>query len=323
MLLILSNKWDVSVDFVIKECQKRKLSYLRLNTEDLINGHASISVDEELKVTLAIKGREYDLNSTTTSIWCRRPGKVYEFNIDNEKPTAAVQKFVHEQWIIWLEALSLLNNAYWMNEPSASARMENKAIQLDHARKAGFNIPRTIITNSAEKVREYFSGEQRRIVAKALYSPLIEEPDQDYFIFTTSIELEDLVDSEVAVCPSIFQERLSPKRDFRVTVIENEVLAVEVKLDNPEASDVDWRKLESAVSYEKVALPPGINNLCANYVKTAGLSFGAIDLVECKGTYYFLEINPSGEWGWLQKQIGLPVAESLCNVFEEHTRSTV
>jgi len=323
MLLILSNKWDVSVDFVVKECRRRKLPYLRLNTEDLLNEHASISVDEELKVILTIKGCEYDLNSTITSIWCRRPGKVYEFSIDNEKPTEAVQKFVHEQWIIWLEALSLLNNVYWMNEPSASARMENKAIQLDHARKAGFSIPRTIITNSADKVREYFSGEQRKIVAKALYSPLIEEPDQDYFIFTTSIELEDLVDSEVAVCPSIFQECLYPKRDFRVTVIENKVLAVEVKLDTPEASDVDWRKLESAVSYEKVALPSGMVDLCANYVKAAGLSFGAIDLVECKGTYYFLEINPSGEWGWLQKQIGLPVAESLCNVFEENIRSKV
>ncbi|WP_415895893.1 hypothetical protein ACMXYQ_05925 [Neptuniibacter sp. PT34_22] len=319
----MSNKWDVSVDFVVKECQKRKLPYLRLNTEDLINKHASISVDEQLKVILVIKGCEYDLNTTITSIWCRRPGKVYEFSNDNEKPTEAVQKFVHEQWIIWLEALSLLNNVYWMNEPNASARMENKAIQLDLARKVGFNIPRTIITNSAEKVREYFTIDQEKIVAKALYSPLIEEPDQDYFIFTTSMKLQDLVDSEVAVCPSIFQECLYPKRDFRVTVIENMVLAVEVKLDNPETSDVDWRKLESTVSYEKAILPLEIVNLCAKYVKATGLSFGAIDLVECKGTYYFLEINPSGEWGWLQKQIGLPVAESLCDVFEEHARSKV
>ncbi len=323
MLLILSNKWDVSVDFVVRECRKRRLPYLRLNTEDLINEHASISVDEGLKVILTIKGHEYDLNSTITSIWCRRPGKVYEFCSDNEKPTEAVQKFVHEQWIIWLEALSLLNNVYWVNEPNVSARMENKAIQLDHARKVGFNIPRTIITNSAEKVREYFFSEQKKIVAKALYSPLIEEPDQDYFIFTNSIELEDLDDSEVAVCPSIFQECLYPKRDFRVTVIKNKVLAVQVKLDKPETSDVDWRKLESAVSYEKVELPSEIVDLCVNYVKAVGLSFGAIDLVEYKGTYYFLEINPSGEWGWLQKQIGLPVAESLCNVFEEHIRSKV
>lgn len=321
MLLILSNKWDISVDFVVNECRKREIPYLRLNTEDLVSEAATISIDADLKVALSVKGCEYDLENTITSIWCRRPGKIYEFCSDIEKPTEAVQKFVHEQWAIWLEALSLLDDVFWMNDPSISSKMENKVVQLSLARKVGFNTPKTIITNSADKVRSFFGGEDEKIIVKAMYSPLIEEPEQDYFIFTNSLELEDLVDCEVAICPSIFQERLYPKRDFRVTVIAEKVLAVEVKINESEVCDVDWRKLKSSIHYEKTALPPDISDLCVKYVSESGLSFGAIDLVEYCGVYYFLEINPSGEWGWLQKQIGLPVAQSLCDIFEEHVLS--
>jgi glutathione synthase/RimK-type ligase-like ATP-grasp enzyme len=34
-------------------------------------------------------------------------------------------------------------------------------------------------------------------------------------------------------------------------------------------------------------------------LEALGLNFGAIDLVESKGSYFFIEINPTGEWGWL------------------------
>lgn len=321
MLLILSNKWDISVDFVVKECRKRGVPYLRLNTEDLDSESASILIDETLKVHLTVKGCIYDLQNEITSIWCRRPGKLYEFSDESHNPTKAVTKFVHEQWAIWLEALSLLDNVFWMNEPNNASVMENKAFQLNLARKIGFKTPKTIITNSADKVREFFREDDGKIVAKALYSPLIEEPEQDYFIFTNSLAIDELVDQEVAVCPSIFQECLFPKRDFRVTVIGDVALPVEVKTESTSDIDVDWRKNESSVRYEEVEIPEDIRRLCVRYLKESGLSFGAIDLVEYSGTYYFIEINPSGEWGWLEKQIGLPVAESLCDIFAENLKS--
>lgn len=46
-------------------------------------------------------------------------------------------------------------------------------------------------------------------------------------------------------------------------------------------------------------------------VKELGLVFGAIDLVQIDDNHFFLEINPNGEWAWLQKVSGLPIAETL------------
>jgi glutathione synthase/RimK-type ligase-like ATP-grasp enzyme len=49
-------------------------------------------------------------------------------------------------------------------------------------------------------------------------------------------------------------------------------------------------------------------------VKRFGLVFGAIDLVQTPSGFYFLEINPNGEWAWLQKEAGLPIAETIVDI---------
>ena len=51
----------------------------------------------------------------------------------------------------------------------------------------------------------------------------------------------------------------------------------------------------------------------ANSIKALGLEFGAIDLALQDDVYYFLEINPTGEWGWLMGA-ELPIAEALARV---------
>ena len=60
-------------------------------------------------------------------------------------------------------------------------------------------------------------------------------------------------------------------------------------------------------------------------MKCFGLSFGAVDMIrQPNGTYVFLEVNPSGEWGMLEKELGYPIAatiaKSLLNRIENHEK---
>ena len=49
-------------------------------------------------------------------------------------------------------------------------------------------------------------------------------------------------------------------------------------------------------------------------VHELGLRFAAIDLLaDVDGRHWFLELNPNGEWGWLQQQAGLPLADALAD----------
>lgn len=61
-------------------------------------------------------------------------------------------------------------------------------------------------------------------------------------------------------------------------------------------------------------LPQHIEDSCREYVANAGLVFGALDLVEHSGEFYFLEINPNGEWGWLEKTVGVKISSAICDV---------
>lgn len=317
MILILSNKWDITVDFVVRELKARGAEFIRINTEDLVqDGVAFRFPGPHLMVGKGSK--TFDLSQCVTAIWCRRPGKPFDFVPHEQKPSDAIQKFASDQWYACLEALELLRDVLWVNPPIANDQMESKLRQLQFASELGFHIPRTLISNRGDEIRAFCGAEGGRIVAKALYAPLIEEAEQDFFVFSNVVTLTDLQnDDSLSVAPCIFQQVLSPKVDYRVTVIGDKVFPVRITSSNEECevSALDWRTREANVKFEAVDLPPSIDQLCRRFVARAGLTFGAIDLVEHAGEFFFLEINPNGEWGWLEKTVGVPISAALCDIF--------
>jgi glutathione synthase/RimK-type ligase-like ATP-grasp enzyme len=47
-------------------------------------------------------------------------------------------------------------------------------------------------------------------------------------------------------------------------------------------------------------------------MKRLGLEFGALDFIVTEtGVWYFLEVNPSGQWLWIEDLTGLPIADSI------------
>lgn len=314
MLVILSNKWDLTVDFVVRELRQRSYPFLRLNTEDLVSEQATIMLPDR-HILVSKQERIYDLAKDVHVIWNRRPGKPYDDVPKDRRPSLATQRFVDDQWYSWLEALQLLPDVTWINHPHANDAMESKARQLWLASKMGFRIPTTLISNDPDKARIYLRRFGGRMIIKALYSPLIEEQEQDFFIFTNEIsEIASNDDARIRLNPCIFQEPMIPKTDYRVTVIGETVMSVRVDSENSSPVDLDWRRQKEGLKFVHCNLPQDIEDLCRIYVRQNGLLFGAIDLVEHNNEFVFLEINPNGEWGWLQKPVSLPIVETLCDL---------
>jgi hypothetical protein len=313
MILIITNKLDVTADFVVRELRNRNVHYLRLNTEDLVSEQCNISFSP-FSIEISKNGKRYDLAQDVKVIWNRRPGKPFDNLNTSEKPSRATIKFINNQWYSWLEVLLLLPDVTWFNHPHANDTMESKVRQLFLAKEIGFNIPNTLISNDFSQIHQFFHEQKNRIIAKALYSPLIEEENQDYFIFCNVINKLPYADKdEFKISPTIFQQALLPKIDYRVTVVKDTVLSVKVTDYGQKGVTYDWRTIKEDIVFTLVELPGEIESLCKNYVSKCGLLFGAIDLVEYDGTFYFLEVNPNGEWGWLQKPNGLPIAETICD----------
>lgn len=313
MILILANKWDLTVDMVVLELQRRDAQFTRLNTEDLPQWSAVARLPEGA-IHLRYDGTLL-MASDIKAVWNRRPGHVFDDLAPERRPSVPTQRFVTDQWFAWLESLQLRTGVRWINHPTANGLMENKIRQLKMAACLGFSIPETLITNDAAEVRSWLSKLGGPVICKALYSPLIEEEHEDRFIFANLLESipEDFTES-LRVAPAIFQRALLPKVDYRVTVVGSQVFAARVDM---EELVLDWRTVKSGVNFTLCDLPSAVQDLCRRYVAVANLSFGAIDLVESGGEFYFLEINPNGEWGWLERPHGIPIAAALCDLLLE------
>jgi len=311
MILILSNKYDFSVDYVIRLLLKKGKKFLRVNTEDLIDESVSVTFPD-FSYRIEKKGVVYDLMHELGSVWFRRPGKPFEFTSMESRPSDTVVAFVENQWHSFIEGLECIDNVFWVNDPDKNHIAENKIFQLKLAQKIGLRIPETCITTDKNEVIQFMERCGGKIVAKALYSPLIEEKDKDYFIFTNIIEsTKNISQHEFGVAPTIFQELLTKKTDYRLTIIGDDCFSVVVTRESKEGISNDWRIIKEGLKFQPCELPSDIIDKCIEMVKKLGLVFGAIDLVRSSDEFYFLEINPNGEWAWLQKESELPIAETL------------
>jgi glutathione synthase/RimK-type ligase-like ATP-grasp enzyme len=47
------------------------------------------------------------------------------------------------------------------------------------------------------------------------------------------------------------------------------------------------------------------------------LRFGALDLIVAPDDeHWFLEVNPNGQWGWIEDATGLPIAASIADALQ-------
>jgi glutathione synthase/RimK-type ligase-like ATP-grasp enzyme len=198
-----------------------------------------------------------------------------------------------------------------MNPVDAGLAAESKILQLATATRVGFDVPDTCVTNDLDLVRGFADEHQGNVVVKALDAPLIEDGTTSRFVFTSRLDLALLAGREnPEVVPMIFQEEISRKRDVRILVVDGEAFAFAIDAD---PSEVDWRRFGREAVVTPIAVPPEVINHCTSFLTILGLRYGAFDFAVSADRYAFLECNQNGEWGWLQRATGAPVAETIAS----------
>lgn len=110
--------------------------------------------------------------------------------------------------------------------------------------------------------------------------------------------------------PMIFQEEIIDKRDVRILLVDEEAFAFAIDAG---PGEVDWRRAGRDVAITPITAPPEVIDTCQSYLEVLGLRYGAFDFAVNVNRYVFLECNQNGEWGWLQRATGVPVAEAIAN----------
>jgi glutathione synthase/RimK-type ligase-like ATP-grasp enzyme len=155
------------------------------------------------------------------------------------------------------------------------------------------------------------------VIIKALDRGLVNTEAGERHYFTSSLDeaaIEDLTD--IGPEPLYLQELIPKAHDVRVTVIGDSAYAARIESQNLAQAEIDWRRgPPGSVPHSAESLPKEVARLCVQLTQAYGLSFAAIDLV-CRpqGDYVFLELNPNGQWAWVEQLTGLPLRARLADL---------
>lgn len=310
-VLVLTNQLDVSADWVVRELRARHVPFLRINSESL--ALCVVDVDPLTGRWLYEQpGRGAADLSRVKSVWYRRPEPPTRGSLGDLAP--AEHAMLINQWQALVDALciDLTGGLRVMNDPQANRRAEAKILQLSCAKHVGFDIPSTLVTNNFATAHDFAAAHGGSCVLKGLDAPFIDGPEPR-FVFASRVAADTLAGLPLRqTAPVIIQEEVKDKVDVRVTVVGSEVFAAQTVA--PEGQ-LDWRERDPPAQFTKHVLDDEVSGLCVALTKELGLLFGAIDLaVVPDGSYMFFEINPNGEWGWLQRTLRAPIAQMIVDV---------
>jgi hypothetical protein len=343
-VLILSSLFEPNVNHVVRRLEERGVRWFRFNTESfplLCRGQLQFFDDERPHFQLAVDDQVID-SRTVASVWYRRQS-------DPVLPEALDLK---DREFVRVECLGYLNSIYycldhclWVNPCWPERLAADKTRQLVLAKSVGLSVPRTLVTNDPQAVREFFKQCRSRVVFKPLigmvsgkppdysvqlksafggkfaFPPAYEEDpaEKDRRVVFTQLLTPNKLDEidALAACPAIFQEYVEKQVELRITIVGPEVFAAAIYSQEYPETSVDFRRWallppEKDVKHTAFDLPPAIRAGLLALMNKLGLVFGCVDMILTPaGEYVFLEVNPSGQWGWIESKTGMPITETL------------
>lgn len=316
MIVLVTHEQDITCDLVVLRLRERDIPYLRLNTDTFLgDGGLNWAMRPGRPASSTLRWRETTVDvAGISAVWYRRP-------VTPHAPRAVSdpggRHFAAQEGAALLQNLWALVDGLWVSPPEAIRQAEPKLHQLERAHSLGFDIPDTLVTNDQAEARA-FCRNHDEVITKPLGRSTVDDPETGVrsVIFTNRVRASDLARLEaVALTPTLFQQSIPKYCDLRVTVVGRQVFAVEIRVAGYN-DEIDWRRVGIAPLHHTLhVLPPVMTTRVRALVQHLGLQFGALDFVITPdGRYVFLEINPNGQWAWLEHTLGAPISSALVDL---------
>jgi hypothetical protein len=255
--------------------------------------------------SLRIEGRGVDLGACRVG-WWRRP---QPFTL-HEGLAADVASFAYTECHEAVAGLWPALKLTWVNPPALDEVAHHKPYQLAVAGEVGLPVPRTLITNDPDEARAFADeiGPERTVYKTFLAT---EEHWRETRVLRP-VEL-GLLD-RVRLAPVIFQEYVPAVCDIRVTAVGDRLFATAIT--GPEGGyALDYRMEMDAARFEPAELPAETEAGLRALMERLGLVYGAIDLRRTPdGEHVFLEVNPAGEWRFVEEKSGQPLTAAMAEL---------
>jgi hypothetical protein len=315
MLLILTNGQDATANYLCDRLRAESVHFVRFDTDGDLT---TVSVRYGSgRPAFTLQGTEYTPDKIH-HIWYRRPRPLRPALEGSSSEIAHAA----QEWSEAIEGvLSHVPAERWMNHPARNTSASHKIEQLTRAGSVGLRVPQTLVTQDPEEFRSFWTDCDGDVVVKPLASGYIERNGggRDSVIYTERVTLAHLDNMEsLRAAPTLFQRRVRKREDVRVCIVDDEVVPVSLRIEGHDGEQpLDIRRDDMAgVRYEPVELPADVRRALLRLVRAYGLRFSAIDMaIDSDGNWVFFELNPNGQWAWLDQLGGTDIAGSFVRAF--------
>lgn len=263
-------------------------------TQSFGNGHPDLRLNQD--------GATVDLTACGAA-WWRRP-QPYGLP-DGLDP--ATTSFAYSECHEAISGLWAALPATWVNPPEQDERAHHKPLQLAEAARAGLPVPRTCITNDPDEARRFIEAIHP---ARTVYKTFLASEEhwrETRILQPAEMDMLDLV----RVAPVIFQEYVDADADIRVTALGDRLFATAIR-PRRGGYEVDYRMDMDGASFEETTLPADTRRGIGCLLRALGLRYGALDFRRTPdGRHVFLEVNPAGEWRFVEERTGQPITEGM------------
>jgi hypothetical protein len=207
-------------------------------------------------------------------------------------------QFTRESWSATASQLAELSAV------TIAAARPGILAQLRLAVQHGVPVPQTVLTNDLPAAARLIGS--RRLIVKAAHEHFVEaEPGLLSGVFPVVVSSEELSGQIGQGPPLIVQEYIEHDTELRVYYVDGQLHGFDVGKTAP----ADPWLAADRVTARLIALPAAVAQAASLLAQAMSLRFAAFDFLLRDQTAIFLEVNPDGDWRWLETRAAQYPAE--------------
>jgi len=194
----------------------------------------------------------------------------------------------------------------------------NKLYVLDMAKQCGLLTPKTIISTRKGDLIDFLSSCNNKCITKPINEIFFSnENNISYRSFTASVSTDDLKNvADNNFFPMLMQETIDKKLEIRIFYLRGLCYSMAIFSQNDPTTEIDFRNYNNEQPNRCVpfTLPDDILHKIVHLMNLLNYGTGSIDmLLDSLGNYYFLEINPIGQFGMVSIPCNYNIEKKIAN----------
>lgn len=327
MILIFSESTDISTKEIKERLRNMSQEVLEISmgTPDIYFEYIG---DDKILFNDRKSNRTYNLLEAS-ACWWRRTGLTpnmltsefpVKIDIDGEELDFLIQG---ERNILRYEVSSIIkfiNNMIYKRCPihigNPNQMGLNRLLTLEMAKNIGLKIPRYAIITNLNQISN-MSSIGKSFVVKAIEDGLYHfYNNKAFYSYTEAYIKEDMQGKNIPLFPSLIMEKIEKKYEIRSFYLDGHFYSMCIFSQNNIQTEVDFRKycVERPNKVEPYKLPANIEKMLDELFHYYDLNCGSVDIVvDKKGNYVFLEINPVGQFQMTSTPCNYNIEQIIAN----------